>query len=39
MDDSVITCDDIIEEIVPTNFMKRKQPGKGKISIFSLHFY
>ena len=39
MDDSVITCDDIIEEIVPTNFMKRKQPGKGKISIFYLHFY
>ena len=41
MDDSVITCDEIIEETktVPTSFNEKKQPVKHKISIFYLHFY
>ena len=38
MDDSVITCDEIIEETktVPTNFNEKKQPVKHRI--FILHF-
>ena len=32
MDDSVITCDEILEATVPTNFNE-------KVSIFYLHFY
>ena len=28
MDDSVITCDEIIEETVPTNFKKKKATCK-----------
>ena len=45
MDDSAITCNEIIEsydketKTIPTNLMKRKQPVKRKISIFYLHFY
>ena len=45
MDDSVITCDEIIEsyneerKIVGTNFNEKNQPVKHKISIFYLHFY
>ena len=41
MDDSVITCDEIVEETktIPTNFNEKKQPVKHKISIFYLHFY
>ena len=48
IDDSVITCDEIInaeaklydEEIktIPTNFMDKKQLVKQQISIFYLHF-
>ena len=40
MDDSVITCDEIIEETktVPTNFNEKKQPVKHRIFIFYLHF-
>ena len=46
MDDSAITCDEIIKsdnqetKIVPTNFNKKKmQPVKQKNSIFYLPFY
>ena len=45
MNDSVITCDEVKEsyneetKTVPTNFNKRNQPVKPKISIFYLHFY
>ena len=45
MDDSAMTCDEIIEsnaeetKTIPTSLMKRKQPIKRKISIFYLHFY
>ena len=39
MDDSVITCDEVIEEAVPTNFYEKKQPAERKISIFYLPFY
>ena len=40
-DDSVITCDEIIEETkaIPANFNEKKQPVKHKISIFYSHFY
>ena len=34
MDDPAITCDEVIEETVPTNFNKKKQPVERKISIF-----
>ena len=37
MDDSVIMCDEIIEETVPTNFSEN--PVKGKLFVFFLHFY
>ena len=30
MDDSVIVCDETIEETVPTNFNKKMQPVKQK---------
>ena len=42
MDDSLITCDRIIDEeikTIPTNFNEKKLPVKRKISIFYLHFY
>ena len=45
MDDSAITCDQIIEsyddetKTISTNFNVKKQPVKCKISIFYLHFY
>ena len=43
MNDSAITCDEVIESNdKETNFnekKKRKQPVKSKISIFYLHFY
>ena len=46
MDDSAITCDEIIEshnEETKTIFqqilMKRKQPVKQKMYIFYFHFY
>ena len=41
MDDSVLKCDEIIEEktTVPRNFDEKSQPVKHKISIFYLHFY
>ena len=45
MDDSVITYEKIIEwyddetKTIPTNFNKKMQPVKQKISIFSLPFY
>ena len=45
MDDSVITCEKIIEsydeeaKTIPTNFNKKMQPVKQKTSIFSLPFY
>ena len=48
MDDSVITCDKIIDakakpfdeetKTIPTNFNENKQPVKHKISVFYLHF-
>ena len=44
MDDSVITCDEIIEsqdeetETVPTNFNKKLQPVKQKKSTFTCLF-
>ena len=39
MDDSVITCDEIIEETTfPTNFNEKKQTVKPKISMFT-HIY
>ena len=38
MDDSVITCDEIIEEIVPANFNEKKATCKTQISIFYFHF-
>ena len=39
IDDSMITCDEIVEEtkIAQTNFNKKKQPVKHKIFIFNLH--
>ena len=43
MDDSAITCDEIIEsyneetKTIPRNFNEKKQPVKRKISIFYLH--
>ena len=45
MDDSAITCDEVIEsynketKTIPINFNEIKQPAKRKISIFYLHFY
>ena len=39
MDDSAITCDEIIEETFPTNFKEKKQAVTHKISIFCLHYY
>ena len=40
MDHSAIPSDEIIEEIVPTNFNEKKQqPVKRKTSILYLHFY
>ena len=46
MDDSVITCDEIIEsydkekkKLFQQILIKRKQPVKRKISIFYLYFY
>ena len=40
MDDLVITSDEIIQSYEEeTNFNKKKQPVKRKISIFNLHFY
>ena len=41
IDDSVITCEEIIEETktVPTSFNEKKQSVKYKISIFYLHFF
>ena len=41
IDDSMVTCDEIIEETksVPANFNEKKQPVKPKISIFYLRFY
>ena len=45
MDDSAITCDEVIEsydeeiKTVPTNFNEKKQPVKCKTSIFYLHFH
>ena len=48
MDDSAIMCDEIIESCLKlspidnkeeTNFNKKKQPVKCKISLFYLHFY
>ena len=45
MDDSAITCDQIIKsyddetKTISTNFNEKKQPVKCKISIFYLHFY
>ena len=45
MDDSVITCDEIIElynektKTIPTKFNEKKQLVKHKISILYLHFY
>ena len=40
-DNSVITCDDTIEETktIPANFNGKKNPVKQGISIFYLHFY
>ena len=40
-DDSVITCDEIIEETktVSTNFNEKRQPVEHKIYIFYLPFY
>ena len=40
MDNSVITCDGILESYDDeTNFNEEKQPLKRKSSIFYLHFY
>ena len=45
MDDSAITCDEVIEsynketKTILKILLKRKQSVKRKISIFSLHFY
>ena len=39
MDESVITCDEIIEPTVPTNVDKKLSPAKQKMSIFYLRFY
>ena len=45
MDDSVITCDEVIEsynrdtKIFRTNFDKKMQPVKQKITLFYLPFY
>ena len=41
IDNSVITCDEIIEETktVPRNFNEQKQPVKRKIFTFCLHLY
>ena len=45
MDDSVITCDEVIESFdketktIPTNFNEEKQLVKHKISKFYLLFY
>ena len=45
MDDSMIMCNEIIEpydeetKTIPTNFNKKMQPVKEKISIFYLFFY
>ena len=45
MDDSVITCDEIIEsyneetKTFPTNFNEKKQSVKHKISMFYFYFY
>ena len=39
MDDSAITCDEIIESYdEETNFTEKKQPVKDKILMFYLHF-
>ena len=35
IDDSVITCDEIIKETVPTSFNKRKQLVKHKFLYFT----
>ena len=40
IDDSAITCDEIIESYdEETNFNGKKQPVKDKILMFYLHFY
>ena len=45
MDDSAITCDEVIEsydeetKTIPTDFNERKETCKTKISIFYSHFY
>ena len=45
MDDSAITCDEVIESFdevtktILTDFNEKKKPVKRKISIFYLHFY
>ena len=49
IDDSVITCDEIIDaetkscdeenETVTTNFTEKEQSAEHKTSIFYLHFY
>ena len=45
MDDSAITCDEVIEshdkeiELFQKVLMERKQPVKRMISILFLHFY
>ena len=39
MDDSTITCGEIIEETVPTNLNEKKANLKNKICVLYLHFY
>ena len=44
MDDSAITCDEIIDAEAKsyddeTDFNEKKQPAKQNISIYYLHFY
>ena len=39
MDDSLITRDEILEEIFPTNFNEKKWSVKHEVSIFYSNFY